>query len=504
MKKCGLVLLALTFVLGACGVASAAKDTLVVADQYDATTMDPIAHNDVPSSRVCYELYDTLIFLDNEGNVSPGLAESWEFLSGTEYKFSLRKGVKFHNGDEVKAEDVQHAIMRATTEAGAKIATYSQNVKDVEVVDDHTVIVRLKVIDYSFFSSLSHSWGSVYSKRAFEELKDGFGMGPVGAGSGPFKFVSWQKGNKYVLERFDDYWGPKPKYKTLEVRSVPETTSRTIALETGDADIAFPIVHNDLKRIEENEKLLLFRKPQNSTAYIGFNVTKKPFDDVRVRHAIFAALDVVGIQAASYRGIGKVPGTLIPSAVKYSVNDAITPHKQDVELAKKLLAEAGIQNLKLELWTNERKERVDSATIIQAQLEEIGITAEIKVLEWGAYLNGLMKKTHDLFILGWVSTVPDPNFAISGLLETSAIGASNYTFFSDKDLDELLRDGRSLPDGAGRRAIYKEMQLYLNEQRPMIYLHNDESIAGTQKHVKGFEPRSNEIHSFREVYFEGD
>jgi peptide/nickel transport system substrate-binding protein len=214
VKKFRLVLLVFAFVVGCAGVA-AAKDILVVADQYDATTMDPIAHNDVPSSRVCYELYDTLIFLDNEGNVSPGLAESWEFLSGTEYKFNLRKGVKFHNGDEMKAEDIQYSIMRATTEAGAKIATYSQNVKDVEIVDDYTVIVHLKGIDYSFFSSLAHSWGSVISKKATEAAGDSFGMNPVG--TGPFKLVSWQKGNKYILERFDDYWGPKPAYKTLEV-----------------------------------------------------------------------------------------------------------------------------------------------------------------------------------------------------------------------------------------------------------------------------------------------
>jgi peptide/nickel transport system substrate-binding protein len=501
VRKAIYVLSCLVLILGLCGVAvAAARDTLVVADQYDATTMDPIAHNDVPSSRVCYELYDTLIFMDNEGVITPGLAEKWEFLSGTEYKFYLRKGVKFHNGEELKAGDVRYSIMRATTSAGAKIATYSQNVADVEVLDDYTVVVKLKLVDYSFFSSLTHSWGSIVNAKATEAAGDSYGMNPVG--TGPFKFVSWQKGNEYVLERFGDYWGPKPKYKTLRVRSVPEPTSRTIELESGGVDIAFPIPHNDLKRIEDNPKLVLYRRPQVSTAYVGFNVTKKPFDDVRVRQAISAALDVVGIQAASYRGIGKVPVSLVPGAIKYSIEKEVAPHVQDVEKAKKLLAEAGVKNLKLNIWTNERKERVDSATIIQAQLEELGIASEIRVLEWGAYLNGLMEKTHDLFILGWVSTVPDPNFAVSGLLETSAIGASNYTFFSDPKLDELLAKGRGVPDGDERAAIYKEMQLYINEQVPMIYLHNDESIAGAQKYVKGFAPRSNEIHSFREAYFE--
>jgi peptide/nickel transport system substrate-binding protein len=267
-------------------------------------------------------------------------------------------------------------------------------------------------------------------------------------------------------------------------------------------DITYPVVHNDLKRVDDNEGLVLQRVPQNSVTYIGFNVTKAPFDDVRVRRGIYAALDIVGIQAASYRGVGRVPGSLVPYAIKYSIDDKVPSHQQDVELAKKLLAEAGVKNLKLEIWTNERNERVASAQIIQAQLDEIGIKSEIKVLEWGAYLDGLMEKKHDLFLLGWVATVPDPNYAVSGLLETSAIGASNYTFFSDPKLDELLDKGRSLPDGDERAALYNEMQLYINERLPMMYLHNDESIAGIQKSVKGFTPRSNEIHSFREVYFE--
>ena len=121
MKKSTILALA-ALVLGvAASTAFAAKDRLIVADQYDVTSMDPIGHNDVPSSRCCFELYDTLIFRDNQNVVTPGLAESWEFVSPTEIKFVLRKGVKFHNGEELKAEDVAFTLMRATTDKGAKI-----------------------------------------------------------------------------------------------------------------------------------------------------------------------------------------------------------------------------------------------------------------------------------------------------------------------------------------------------------------------------------------------
>jgi peptide/nickel transport system substrate-binding protein len=500
MKKSGLVLLVFALVAGLCGVAGAAvKDTLVVVDQYDATTMDPIGHNDVPSSRACYSIYDTLIFLDEGGNVLPGLAEKWENLSPTEIKFYLRKGVKFHNGDEMKAEDVQFSIMRATTDEGAKIKVFSQNVQDVEVVDDYTIILRLKEPDYYFFSSLSHCWGSVTSKKYVQSAGENFGMNPMG--TGPFKFVSWQKGSEYNLERFDDYRGPNPRYKNLRERTVPEPTSRTIELESGGTDIAYPIAHNDLNRVGENPNLVLLRRPQLSTTYMGFNMTKAPFDDVRVRKAISAALDVVAIQAAAYRGVGKVPTSLIPDGIPYSINSKLPPHVQDVDLAKKLLEEAGVKDFKLEIWTNERKERVDSATIVQAQLEEIGIKSEIKVLEWGAYLDGLLDKKHDVFFLGWVTSVPHPNGPVSGLLESTS--GNNYTFTDDKKIDELLQKGRSTPlELPECEKNYVELQEYINDLVPMIYFHNDESIAGTQKNVKGFTPRATEIHSFREVYFE--
>lgn len=498
MRKFVSALLVLALVISFCGVASAAKDTLVIADQYDATTMDPIAHNDMPSSRAGAAIYDTLIFIGEDGKITPGLATSWKFLSGTEYELTLRKGVKFHNGEEMKAVDVQYSIMRATTDKGASVRTYSQNVKNVKIINDYKVVIVLKSADYSFFPSLSHHWSAIVNKKAVEAAGDNYGMKPVG--TGPFKFVSWQKGNKYVLERFDGFWGQKAKVKRVEVRSIPEPTSRTIELESGGADIAYPIITNDIKRVSGNPKLTLIRKPQTSVTYMGFNLTKKPWNDVRVRKAIYAAIDTVAVQKAVWRGVGGVPTSLVPGVIKYSIEKDVPAHKRDVALAKKLLAEAGIKNMKINIWTNERKERVDMATIIQAQLQEVGISSEIRVLEWGAYLNGLQEKRHDLFLLGWVSGINDPNYAIAGLLESTS--GSNYTFMNDKKMDEFLASGRATPDGPKREKIYKDMQKYINDYLPMIYLHRDESIAGTQKNVKGFIVRSSEEHSFRGAYFE--
>jgi peptide/nickel transport system substrate-binding protein len=171
-----------------------------------------------------------------------------------------------------------------------------------------------------------------------------------------------------------------------------------------------------------------------------------------------------------------------------------------VDLAKKLLAEAGVKNLKLEIWTNGYKKRVDMASIIRTQLQKIGIFAEVKVFAWNMYLSQLKKNTHDLFIMGWRSSLPEPNFSAVGLLETGA--EHNYTFFNDAELDDLLKKGRSTPDGEQRATIYKKIQLHVNEQLPMIYLYTKGSAIGARKYVKGFKPGLGETHSFREVYFD--
>lgn len=493
--------LVLASLLGLSAPALASKNdgTLRIADQYDATNMDPIGHRDVPSATTSYLLFDTLIFLDSEGNVIPGLAESWELISPTEFKFKLRKGVKFHNGEEMTASDVKYSFDRAMGPAGARAASYTKDLKETEVLDDYTVVVRLKVPNYSFFPSLSDYWGSILNRKAVEAAGDSFGMNPVG--TGPMKFVSWQKGNRYVLERFEDYWGDKPQYSKIEVRSLPEPTGRVIELESGGVDVSLFIPQNDMKRIEENKELVLYRKPYTSFTYLGFNTQKKPFNDPRVRQAIHAALDVVGIQKAVFRGVGRVPGSFVLDTTKYSIDKQIPQHVQDIELAKKLLAEAGVKDLKLQIWTNERKERVDMATIMQAQLAEVGITAEIKVLEWGAYINGLQQKAHDLFILGWTYNIPEPNFAIAGLLESDA--GSNYTFYKNAELDELFLKGRTMQDGEERAAVYKKVQELIHDQKPMIPLHADEYIAGAKKDLGGlFTTKSNSLNNFRFVFFE--
>ena len=505
MKRSTALILAACFALAALTPAYAAKDRLVIADQYDVTSMDPIGHLDVPSSRASLMMYDTLVARNVKNEIVPSLAEKWEILSPTEYKFYLRKGVKFHNGDEMKASDVAYSFMRATTDKGVRILNYSQDIKDVRAIDDYTVVVELKAPNFAFFNSLTSNWASVLSEKAVEAAGDDYGtLASPPVGTGPFKFVSWNKNDKFVLERFEDFWGPKPAYKYIEVRSIPEASNRTIELETGGVDIAYPIVVNDLNRVKDNPDLVLLQSSAMNVTYLGLNCAKGVFSNLSARRAVSAALDTIGMHRAIFERLGRngtVPRSIVPAAVPYSINDECPEHVQDVELAKKLMKEANVPaDTVLQLWTNERKERQDMAQIIMAQLEELGLRCEIKVLEWGAYLNGLQEKKHDMFILGWSTSVPDPNFAMSAMLETGA--SSNYPFFSSAEFDAVMQAGRETPDGPERAAAYRKAQEIINDQVPMIYLHSDDNCVGIQKYVKGFEIGSTDIYDFRGVYFE--
>ena len=305
---------------------------------------------------------------------------------------------------------------------------------------------------------------------------------------------------KIVLERYDGYWGAKPAYKTLVVRSVPEAVNRTIELESGAADIAYYVSPSDIKRVEENPKLSLLRTMDNTTTYMGFNCAKAPWDNVKVRQAVRLALDNRGMQKAVFRGTGRTPNAPIAPNVKYS-HKTLPYIDRNVEEAKKMLQEAGVQlPLKAQIWTNDYKPRRDLATIIQAQLQEVGIDLEIKVLEWGAYLDGLQKKEHDMYILGWVASVPDPEFALSGVFKSD--GGSNYTFFVDDEVDAMIDKGSTMVDGQEREELYLKLQERLFDLVPWVYLYNEETFHGSQKNVKGFVPSPRGYHLLTNVTFE--
>lgn len=476
------------------------KDELIVATAYDAKSLDPHAVNEVAASNIMVQMYNTLVALDENGELIPSLAESFEQVDDVTYKFTIKQGVKFHNGEEFTVDDAVFSLKRAA-EAPAIANLFGDiDPNGFEVIDDTNFTVKLKAPNTSFLYNLMLPGGSMLNQKAVEEAGDSYAMDPVG--TGPFKFVDWQKGDRVELERFDEYFGEKPAFSKMTIRAIPEATNRTIELESGGVDVAYEISANDVSRVEDNPDLQLTRLIDNSTQYLGFNTQKEPFNDVRVRQAINYALDVPAIVETAWKGVGQVAQGPMSPNVNY-FNPDIKQYEYNVEKAKELLAEAGYEDgFSTLLWTNEKQERVDMATIIQSQLKEIGIQVDVEILEWGSYLEKLGNGEQDMFIIGWTGQSTDPDVSLYGPLSKETLGAgANFTFFINDRVNDLLVEGRKIPDSPEREAMYYEIQEVFAEETPFIPLNNGEAVVGSAKYVQNLELTPFGFHPLYKITF---
>ncbi|EGL83680.1 ABC-type transporter, periplasmic subunit [Caldalkalibacillus thermarum TA2.A1] len=464
--------------------------TLVIAVLSDATHLDPHLGADIPSANVYHgKIFETLVVQDEHMEIQPGLATEWERIDDLTWEFKLREGVQFHDGTEFTAEAVKANIERILDEElGSPRANLFEMITEVEVVDDYTV--RL-VTAYPFtplLANLAHYSGGIISPQAIEAEKNGgtpISQHPVG--TGPLKFEAWEPGQEIVLSKFEHHWGEGVKVDEVVFKVVPEDATRVSMVETGEAHIAEPVEASNIDRIEASPNMKLYRSEGLGIDYIGFNLNKKPFDDVRVRQAINWAVDTEAIIDHVYNGVGmKAEGPMGPRVWGYHPD--LKGYGYDPEKAKQLLAEAGYADgFQTTIWTNDNPERMNVAEVVQSQLKEVGIEADIEVMEWGAYLEHTAAGKHDMFILGWSNMTGDADYNQYYLFHSAAHGsAGNRTFYTNERVDELIELGRQETDPEQRLAYYHEAQEIEVEEAPMIFLRHTEYIAALGKDVEGF------------------
>ncbi len=258
-------------------------------------------------------------------------------------------------------------------------------------------------------------------------------------------------------------------------------------VETGEAQIAEPIPVSEMERIQASSTMSLYRSDAWGTDYIGFNLKKKPFDDIRVRQAISYAIDTDAIIKGVFNNVGKKAAGPMGSGV-WGYSENIKGYAYDVNKAKALLAEAGYPNgFKTTIWTNDKKERMNLAEVVQSQLKGIGIDLEIKVVEWGAYLESTGKGEQDMFILGWSNATGDADYNQYFNYHTEAHGSvGNRFFYSNPEVDKLINEGRRESDETKRKAIYEKAQEIEMREAPMVMIRYFENLAVTGKNVKNF------------------
>lgn len=477
------------------------KDTLTVAIKGDPPTLDPHSSSSSSSVNNLNPVYETLVRYDDNGEIQPLLATEWKRLDDLRWEFKLREDVYFHNGEKMTAKDVLYSLKRATGPEGVKVSYIMSAIdyENCEMVNDYDIIIATHQPFAPLIGYLPYIGAVVVSEKEFTTNPEQAALHPVG--TGPFKFVSWSKNDRCVYERNDTYWGEKPKYKNLIIRTIVESNSRVIELESGNIDIAMDIPAHDVAALEQNPETKILRKNSTVVEYLNMNVSKPPLDNPVVRQAIDYAINEQAIIDAVYRGNAVYTPTLVVPDMKY-YDSSDTDCRYDPEKAKELLKVAGAENLHLELTMSEDKNRMNIAIIIQDMLAQVGISIDIQSYEAGTFGEMADAGETQLFLMGYGAVgFPEPDNNIYGPFSSKSIPTSNRSFYRDDLMDKMLEDQRATPDGPERESIIKEIQKYLRQEVPVIPLANTQQIVGVRSDVEGFMPTPAASHFYQDAYF---
>jgi len=434
-------------------------------------------------------VYDGLTARDAGGNLVPALAESWKRLNPTTWQFALRKGVKFHNGDDFNADCVKFTLDRAINpETKATVSSEMGTIASTEVVDPFTVNVNTKAPDFLLPVRLGELYGLMLSPKHTNAVgKEGIATKPNG--TGPFKLVSWSKNDQLVLEAYDGYWRGAPKVKKITVRPILEDAARIAALQTGEVDLISPIPHARIEELKRNDKLVIKTIAAPRIFHVTIDVRKPPFDNVKVRQALNYAVDVNAILKSLYFGHGTRLATVVDKgALGYDPN--VPPYPYDPAKAKALLAEAGYPNgfeVEFDSFTGSIADHAKPAEAIAGYLQKVGIKVKMNVFEFSAFgPRRVQNKTSPLFIYSIGNAYLEPSWVIRWLTQ-GGLGMH----YKNPKLDELLTRIEGTDDPKKRAPQYSEVQKLLKEEAPFIFLFQADSVFGMTTRVD-YTPRADE------------
>ena len=485
-------LLCLVMLLSSCGGTSGGtsgsaqsesgtKNELKVAIRAEPSTLDPHNSTALANFAVQRVVYDTLVVQNENGEIVPGLAESWEVIDDLTVRFHLREGVKFSNGQELTSEDVVYSLQRATTEPGSASMFSSFDGENTKAVDPYTVDICVKQPFAAIYNYLASSRGDIICKSAMEEMGgEAYGRQPVG--TGPFVLSEWNTGDSLVLTRNENYWGDAPAYDKLTFRIITEAANRTIELETGGVDIIYDVSSSDVPRLEENPNVKIVSGPGYKFSYITMNMEMAPYDDIRVREALVLSLDMASIVKTVYGDSAELADSLMaPTVFGYS---KIGPYPYDPEKAKELLAEAGYADgLEITVMLNEVRDFINVVEIAQNMWKEVGITTNIEIMDQATLLSKAAEGTVSMGVTNSTPTTGDPDHALM-------IWPTTYDSFlrnNNTKIDEYLAAGKAAYDETERAAIYKEAMEYMWQQYNLIPICFTNAIYGTGADVENFE-----------------
>lgn len=496
--------------------------TLIIGRTNDAITLDPGRAGDSESVEVNEQIYDKLLRYDAETDeIKPSLAESWEVSEdGTVWTFQLRQDVVFHDGTPLTAEAVVFSFERqrdpdhplhdieGETQRFTYWASTYQNIRKVEAIAPFEVRIVIDRPFAPFAENLTLFPVAIVSPSAVAQKLAKFSRDPVG--TGPYRFREWITGERIVLERNPDYWGPQPYMEHLVFQAIGDPHQRLVALESGAIDVAYQAPPESLDFVALHPSLEVHEAPVPNVAYMAMNTAEPPWDDIRVRHAINHAIDRTPIVKLGYNGQA-IPayGPLPPG--HWGHHEATTRYPYDPARARALLAEAAAAGvfdperpISLYAPSAPRPYLTDPelvVDIVKTQLEDIGLDVVVKVQPVAAHFDSVRRGEHDLCLMGWVADTQDPDNIIYTLLspENAVPGvARNLSFFRDPVLGELLEAARET-DRPERDVLYARAQERVAAMAPWVPLAHARITVATRRNVENVIISPNSMVEHREV-----
>jgi peptide/nickel transport system substrate-binding protein len=446
------------------------------------------------ASNASQQMWDSLLWINEEGELEPALAESYEVSEdGTEYTFYLRDDVVFHNGEPFNADSVILTWERAAN-ADYEYSYYFTSADSVEKIDDYTVKVTTPEPDSTFLRLMADYWAMIPPQYYEEVGEEGFIEQPIG--TGPFMFVEWVKGDHITMEANPNYWREGlPKVQNLVFRPIPESATRVAAIQTGEVDVVGRLSSEEAQSLLGVPNVKVIRYPSTRIYYIAFNNlttgVDQPTEDPLVRQAMNYAVDVDAIVDALFDGFGqRASGYVAEGEMGYGV---VEPFPYDPEKAKELLAEAGYPDgFEMDFACPAGAyiffEQVCEA--VQGYLADVGIETNLEIMESGQYWElEAEKQLSPLFGDSWSSTLGEAYNRLYG-----ALGGwdASYSSWSDPTIDEYLGEIEQAIDFEERKKLYEDLQVYMQEDPPFIYLYQLMTFEAINTRVQNYTPRGAE------------
>lgn len=460
----------------------------------EPSALDPQFHVLVPNAQIGFAIFDPLVMMDADLAVVPMLAESWT-VDGTVWDFTLRSGVTFSDGSPLVAEDVVFTFARIPLVPNAPTAytLFTRQIESVTAVDDHTVRITTKVpyplllTDIANLPILSHlaAAGSAPEGRTTQEMNRGEGL----VGTGPFKFVSWQKGADLVLERNETYWGEAPAWDRVIYRPMSNPAARAAALLAGDIDVMEDPPTADLPGMKTNPALAIAEGTGTRIIYLALDqhaepspgitgTDRNPLMDVRVREALSLAIDRKAIVDRVMDGVAVPAGDLIPWPMFGALEDHATAPEADPARARELLAEAGYPDgFGITIGTPNGRYVNDSrvAQTIAALWARIGVQAEVDAVAPPVFFKNRDAFEYSAYLAGWGNSTGEVLTTLRSLVGTrdpaTGTGTSNGGRYSNPELDGLLDEAARTMDDDARRALLEKADALVLSDYGILPLH---------------------------------